>query len=173
MSQQFVQLKRKQAGDISVLSHHNAAQKRMQESNKLKEDTLVEEGKLKIINSDLKRAKQRNSVKDTMTMEGHLADHAKRIRKEHQTMQQHDPKTAAKIKLERISPVVQVISAFKSPSRNQLQDYEAKESKAKPNASTYRPRYDFVLNKEARPTALIEDKENPGRARKRELFEKK
>ena len=56
MSQQFVALKRKQAGDISVLNYHSATQKRMQESNKLKEDTLVKEGKLKVINSDLKRA---------------------------------------------------------------------------------------------------------------------
>lgn len=105
-------------------------------------------------------------------MEEHLKDYAKRIRREHQTLQQNDPKTAAKIKLERISPVPQPISAFKSPSRNQLQDYEAKESKAKPNASTYRPRYDYVLTKEARPTALVEDKENPGLAMKRGLFEK-
>ena len=77
------------------------------------------------------------------------------------------------MKLERIAPVDNTDSSFKSPSRNQLQDYEAKEDIAKPNAHTYRPRFAYVLKTEARPASLAEIKENPGKVKKREMFEKK
>ena len=70
-------------------------------------------------------------------------------------------------------PIRESISSFKSPSRNQLQDYEAKESAAKPNPSTYRPRFEYLLRQEARPSSLTEIHENPGQEIKKEDLEKK
>jgi len=56
ISQFFVQLKVKDVGDTSVINKHKTTKTRQTENNKLKEDTLFEEGRLKVIKSDLKRA---------------------------------------------------------------------------------------------------------------------
>ena len=50
-------------------------------------------------------------------------------------------------------PVAEEISAFKSPTRVQLQNYEAKEQVSHPSASQYRPSFDQVLRREAQSTA--------------------
>ena len=41
-------------------------------NNKIKEDGLLEEGRLKVIRSDMNRANNRNSVKDLLTIDEHL-----------------------------------------------------------------------------------------------------
>ena len=55
----------------------------------------------------------------------------------------------------------------------QLQDYEAREDLAKPNAVTYRPRFGAVLKNEGQPTSYQPDTENAGKVRKKEIFEQK
>lgn len=87
----------------------------------------------------------RNSVKDLRNVEEHLKDHTTRIKQGQKELQKKDPKTAAKVPLSRVMLKNEPISSFKSPSRIQLQDYEAKESSAKPTATTYRPRFGYVL----------------------------
>ena len=106
-------------------------------------------------------------------MNEHLVRHEKRIKRDHSNLELHDPKSASKVKLERIMPAPDIHFSFKSPSRAQLQDYESKESTAKPTASSYRPKYNYVLKQEARPASLLELKENEGKKMKREIFEKK
>ncbi len=73
----------------------------------------------------------------------------------------------------RVVPTSSVDSTFKSPSRMQLQDYEAREDLAKPNAVTYRPRFGAVLKNEGQPTSYQTDTENAGKVRKKEIFEQK
>ena len=70
-------------------------------------------------------------------------------------------------------PVKDMHSDFKSPSRAQLQQLDAKEQNQKPNASTYHPRFEYVLRSEARPASLPVLEENPGKVKKRQIFEKK
>ena len=137
LSQYFVQLRAKEAGDISVLQRHDVTQQQHFSKNKIKEDILQEEGRLRVIQSDLKRSNYRNSSKDAGTMDEHLRQHDKRIRRDHSELLHRNPNEAKKIKLERIVPNNEAIASFKSPSRMQLQNYEAKEDNAKPNASTY------------------------------------
>ena len=79
ISQFFVQLKVKDAGDISIIKKHNNLHKRMQADNKVNEDGMLEEGRLKVIRSDMKRARERNSVKDMSTIDEHLKQHKKRV----------------------------------------------------------------------------------------------
>ena len=117
ISQFFVQLKVKDAGDISVINKHDHTQKLMQQENKIKEDGMLEEGRLKVIRSDMKRARERNSVKDLTTIDEHLKQHKKRITRD---LSDLDPKMAEKVKLERIMPVKDIHANFKSPTRNQL-----------------------------------------------------
>ena len=99
----------------------------MQEDNKIQEDGLLEEGRLKVIRSDMNRANNRNSVKDLSTIDEHLKQHKKRIVRDLTTLTKEDPRIASKVKLERIMPVVDMHSDFKSPSRAQLQQLDAKE----------------------------------------------
>ena len=56
ISQFFVQLKVKDVGDTSVINKHRFTKNRQVEGNVIKENTLHEEGRLKVIKSDLKRA---------------------------------------------------------------------------------------------------------------------
>ncbi len=58
ISQFFVQLKVKEVGDTSVINKHRYTKERHAEGNGnlVKENTLHEEGRLKVIKSDLKRA---------------------------------------------------------------------------------------------------------------------
>ena len=172
ISQFFVQLKVKDTGDTSVSDRHNSRAKRMQEDNKVQEDGMLEEGRLKVIKSDLKRARERNSVKDMSTITEHLKQHKKRVARDLNNLTHADPMIAKKVKLERILPVQDIHANFKSPTRVQLQQYEAREDIQKPNASTYRPRFDFVLKKEGRPVSLPVLEENPGKQMKHEMFEK-
>ena len=69
-------------------------------------------------------------------------------------------KDAPKIKLSRVLPPSSINSAFKSPTRMQLQDYEAREVISKPNAVTYHPRFAMVEKAEGRPTSYTADVEN-------------
>ena len=46
-----------------------------------------------------------------------MKEHRRRIKQEHAEMMQKDPKSAKKIRLERIMPQKQVAASFKSPSR--------------------------------------------------------
>ena len=139
----------------------------------MKEDGLLEEGRLKVIQSDMKRARERNSVKDLQTIDEHLKQHKKRITRDLSTLASQDPKCVEQVKLERIMPVKDIHANFKSPSRMQLQDYEAKEVSQKPTAATYRPNFEYVLKREARPASLPMLEENAGKVKKRENFEKK
>ena len=78
----------------------------MHEDNKVREDGLLEEGRLKVIKSDMKRAaRDRNSVKDLSTIDEHMKQHKKRITKDLTTNTAADPKYASKVKLERIMPI--------------------------------------------------------------------
>lgn len=89
----------------------------MQLDNKVKEDGVLEEGRLKVIKSDMKRARERNSVKDMSTIDEHLKQHKKRVTRDLNNLQAADPKTAKKVKLERIMPVPDIHANFKSPTR--------------------------------------------------------
>ena len=171
-SQQFAALKVKPFGDISVLNKHEGTKKKMLEKFQLKEKILEEEGRLKVIKSDLKRSTvDRNSVKDPLTMDIHLENYRKRVKREHNTLLVA-PKKATAIKLGRILPQNQPLQAFSSPSRTQLQDYESKEDTLKPNAVAYNPKYEYVLKQEQRPVSLPALTENAGKMKKREVFEK-
>ena len=88
----------------------------------------MEEGRLKVIRSDMNRANNRNSVKDLSTIDEHMKQHKKRVTRDLSNLNQVDPKIAEKVKLERIMPVRDIHSNYKSPSRAQLQELDAKES---------------------------------------------
>ena len=174
ISQGFVQLKVKDssAGELSIIHRHDKTLRNQQELNKYKEEGYLEEGRLKIIQSDLKRARDSNSVKDHAIMTEHMKQHERRIRKNQENMLTVDPKNVHKIKLERILPKQESIGAFKSQTRMELQDYEAREAMGKPHPSAYRPRHDLVLTQQARPASLIHLHDNAGKRMKNKIFEK-
>ena len=108
----------------------------------LKEVNLREEGRLKILKSELNRARDLVGVKDKTKMDDQLTEHKKRIKLNYRKLLEQDPDKAAKIKLDRILPKIEINSSLKSPSRSQLQDYDSKEAIKVPNPAAYRPRYD-------------------------------
>ena len=144
MNQFFIVLKGREAGDVSVLDRHSNTHRKMMENeqNMLKEVNLREEGRLKILKSELNRARDLVGVKDKTKMDDQLTEHKKRIKLNYRKLLEQDPDKAAKIKLDRILPKIEINSSLKSPSRSQLQDYDSKEAIKVPNPAAYRPRYD-------------------------------
>ena len=71
MNQFFIVLKGREAGDVSVLDRHSNTHRKMMENeqNMLKEVNLREEGRLKILKSELNRARNVVGVKDKTKMD--------------------------------------------------------------------------------------------------------
>ena len=89
------------------------------EQNRAKEEHLREEGRLKIIKSDLKRvAEFRNCNKDLRPVEDHLAEHKKRVNKSLSELEQKNPKAIKKLRIASVMPVEETISSFRSPTRD-------------------------------------------------------
>ena len=134
----FNALKVKESGDLSVLHHHMNTQRRMKEKNKASEDYIKEEGRLKIIKSDMKSINEnRNCRKDLRNVAKHMKEHEIRVSRGINDLEINDPKAASKLKIASLLPVTDHISSFKSPTRAQLQDYESKETMNRPGATKY------------------------------------
>ena len=105
----FGALKVKPAGELTVLKHHAETQERMMERNEIRENALCEEGRLKVIKSDMKRADNyRNSAKDLRNVEAHLNSHTKRVTLELENIETKQPKMAKKLRVASVLPVPQV-----------------------------------------------------------------
>jgi len=82
---------------------------------------MLKEGKLKVIKSDMRRAREdRNSVKDLRNVEVHMNDHKKLVNKDMNMLLEKDPKAASKLRMTSVMPIEQPVSAFASPTRAQL-----------------------------------------------------
>ena len=86
---------------------------------RLREENLREQGRLKILRSELSRAKQGITVKAPAAMDENLREQEKTNRMNRRKLIKHDPETASKLKLDRLLPRLDAgnNSAFKSPSR--------------------------------------------------------
>lgn len=172
ISQQFTSLNTRKPGQLSVLDHHRETQEHHLDINKVKEENLKEEGRMKIIRSDLKRARIDNSVKDLRIMLQQQREHSLKVRKDYSKLQDENPTQAQKFKLERALPKQEDTVFSKSQSRAQRELYDMKDDLLKPKSTLYRPKYVRVEKLEARPTSMRQIEENPGLAKKRENFEK-
>lgn len=67
---------------------------------------MLHEGKLKVIKSDMRRAREdRNSVKDLRNVEVHLQGHKKEVNRNMNKLLEKDPKTASKLRMASVMPV--------------------------------------------------------------------
>ena len=104
-----------------MLRYHETTKEKMMERNWVKEERLKEEGRLKIIKSDMRRVSQyRNCKKDMWPVENHLADHKQRVNKSLNELEQRDPNLIKHLRIASVIPVEEVVSSFKSPTRDQL-----------------------------------------------------
>ena len=79
------------------------------ERNQIQENALCEEGRLKVIKSDMKRADNyRNSAKDLRNVEAHLMDHTKRVTQEIEEIETKQPKMKKKFRVASVLPVPEV-----------------------------------------------------------------
>lgn len=175
LSKQFYHLRSQLPGQLSVLKHHEATYKEMQEkdsSSRVREESLKAQGRLRSLNSDFKRANKYYSVKQRVTIDEELLNqHKKTMKREFSNLMDKDPIAAQKVKIDYSLP--KLVETFKSPSRSQLQDYEQKEERENPNPASYRPRFSYVLKQNARPASLLKPQaESPARMRKQAQFEK-
>ena len=86
MSAFFISLKQQEPGDLEVLDRHGATRRRMldgadRHEARLREDNLREQGRLKVLRSELSRAKQGITVKAPAAMDENLREQEKTNRK--------------------------------------------------------------------------------------------
>mmetsp|Transcript_24446 Transcript_24446/g.32752 ORF Transcript_24446/g.32752 Transcript_24446/m.32752 type:complete len:101 (+) Transcript_24446:46-348(+) len=100
-----------------------------------------------------------------------MNDHEKRVTRGLDELLVKDPKGAKKLQVSAVLPMPEVMNAFKSPTREQLQDYAIKESVNKPPSTQYRPKFGQVLKREAAFAVPLSNlQENKGTQLKQDLF---
>ena len=132
-------------GVANMHRNYEATLKKQNPRDKMIDNQLKEQGKLRILLSDQQRSRMTGTGKQTSILENCIHDHNRRVKNVVEQLNAEDPQSTKHIKMHNIlDKEDKRLSPFKSPSRVHLQHYDDKRKEAPP-VTKYNANQDYIL----------------------------